>query len=268
MNDWAVLRRVTRLLLAATAALLLGGMLVWLARRPLFDIHRIELRGEGGLRHVSAASVRAALRGAGQVAGDADDAAVARPAVRPLRGNFFTLKLDDARRVFETLPWVAAVSVRRGWPDRLIVTLTEHRALGVWGDGRLLSDAGVLFTANPAEVDSEDDLPEFDGPERFAEPLARRYREFSAALAPLRTAIDGLEVSERASWTLHTRDDIVFELGRDEPPGSLPRRLDAVVASWPRVIARIAGRPARVDLRHANGFAVAGAGGARADEKS
>ena len=31
-----------------------------------------------------------------------------------------------------------------------VVTLTEHRALGVWSDGRLLSDAGILFVANAA----------------------------------------------------------------------------------------------------------------------
>ena len=46
------------------------------------------------------------------------------------------------------------------WPDRLLVTLTEHRALGVWEDGRLLSDRGELFVANPMRQ-IYGQLPEF-----------------------------------------------------------------------------------------------------------
>jgi len=51
-----------------------------------------------------------------------------------LTGNYFTIRLDRARQAFETLPWVAQASVRRIWPNRLRVTLTEHRALGQWSD--------------------------------------------------------------------------------------------------------------------------------------
>jgi cell division protein FtsQ len=86
------------------------------------------------LRHVTASSVRTALSGR-------------------LRGNYFTMRLDDTRRLFETVPWVSAASVRRVWPDRLVVTLTEHRALGIWEDGRLLSDRGDLFVANVDEAE-------------------------------------------------------------------------------------------------------------------
>ncbi len=239
------MRVATRLLLGATVLVVLGEAAVWVARRPMFDVDRIELRAADaavGLRHVSVAAVRAALRG---------------DTKGGLRGNFFTLRLEDARRVFETVPWVAAASVRRIWPDRLVVTFAEHKALGTWGEGRLLSDAGVLFVANPDEADSDGELPDFDGPERFAREAAQRFRDWSAALLPLRMQIDAITISERASWTLRTRDEVAFELGRDEPPGRITQRLAAVVASWPAVRARVQGSPTRVDLRYANGLAVA-----------
>lgn len=221
-------------------ALAAGGALAWIAQRPWFDIRRIELRGE--LRHVSAAAVRTATAG-------------------KLRGNFFTLDLGEARRAFEAVPWVAHASVRRAWPDRLVVTITEHRALGVWNGGRLLSDAGTLFVANADEAEVYGPLPEFSGPDDVAADAAARYYEFASLLAPLELQIERVTISERRSWSIATRTaegrGPVFELGRDEPRGRLVERLAAIAARYPHVLARINGTAVRFDARYANGFAVA-----------
>ncbi len=237
------MQRITRLLIVAAALVVISAAALWTTQRPMFDIRRIELRGaDGELQHVSVSAVRAALRGEGKAT---------------LRGGYFTLRLDEARRVFESLPWVAGVSVRRAWPNRLFVTFTEHRALGTWADDRLLSDAGVLFVANQAEAEVNGPLPEFGGPDRFATEAARRFHEITAALAPLQLTVEALEVSERASWTLRTNSNQTIELGRDEPTGRIGHRMAAMVASYPLVVARAGGAPPRIDLRYANGFAVA-----------
>ncbi len=226
----------TRAALAATAALAIAAALLWTAQRPWFEFRRIEIGGD--VRHVSQAAVRAAVSGR-------------------LAGNYFTMRLDTARRAFEALPWVAAVSVRRIWPNRLRVTLVEHRALGEWDDGRLVSDAGVLFVANPAEAEVEGPLVSFSGPPQWAAQAVRHFREFSAALAPLQMRIVGMRVSDRASWSLNTMPRLQIELGRDEPAGRLQERLAAVVSAMPVVLARLDGPPARIDARYSNGFAAA-----------
>lgn len=242
MTSVRMMDLAARLLLAAALLTLLAAGLLWLAQRPAFDIRRIDVRGD--LQHVSGAAVRAAVAG-------------------QLHGNFFTMRLDEARRSFETTPWVARASVRRVWPDRLLVTLTEHRALGVWGDGRLLSDAGVLFTANPAEAEVYGPLAQLDAPEALAAEVARRYYEFSAALAPLSLQVAAVDVSERASWRLRAaageRPGPVIELGRDEPVGRLSDRIQQIAATWPQVVARLNSPPARIDMRYATGFAAASA---------
>lgn len=240
MNAVAAMQWAARALFAAALTLAAGGAALWLAQRPWFDLRRIEVRGD--LQHVSGTAIRAAVAGR-------------------LRGNFFTMRLDEARRVFESVPWVAAASVRRAWPDRLVVTLTEHRALGIWGDGRLLSDQGRLFVANVAEAELYGPLPAFDGPAAFAAEAARRFYEFSALLAPLALKIEAVRVSERAAWSLATSAQGAagprFDLGRDDPPGRLAERLEAIVAHYPRVVARFDGPPARIDARYPNGFAAA-----------
>jgi cell division protein FtsQ len=229
---------LTGLALAATAALLLAGAVLWLAQRPGFDFRRIEIHGDAG--HLSAATVRTAVSG-------------------HLAGNYFTMRLDSARRVFETLPWVASASVRRIWPNRLSVTLVEHRALGQWDDGRLVSDRGVLFVANPAEAEADLNGPlvAFSGPPRYAEAAVRHFHEFAAQLAPLQVSIRAVGVSDRASWSLAAAPPLHIELGRDDPPGRLQERLRSVVAAMPLVVARLDGPAARIDARYSNGFAAA-----------
>ncbi len=228
------LRWLTRALLALAVALAAVTALLWAAQRPRFDFHRIDIVGE--LRHVSRAEIRTAIAG-------------------HLAGTFFTLRLGQARAAFEAIPWVASASVRRVWPDRLVVRLVERHALGVWSDGRVLSEDGLLFDGNPAEAELDGAQIEFAGPPRFAAEAAGRLRAFSAALAAVPTTVAALEISDRASWTLRTPGGQRFELGRDEPPGSVQARLDAVVAAYPTVLAQLGGPPRRIDARYDNGFA-------------
>jgi len=234
MNALAALRWATRLALAATLVVGLSAGLAWLAQRPRFDFHRIEVVGE--LRHVSRAAIRAAIAGR-------------------LQGNFFTMRLAQSRAAFESIPWVASASVRRVWPDRLVVTLVERRAIGIWSDGRVVSDAGQLFEVNPAEAELDGPQVEFAGPPRFAAEAVQKLGSLGTLLRPLSATIVALEISDRASWTLRTQAGQTFDLGRDDPPGAVPARLAAIVAHYPTVLAQLSGPPAHIDARYNNGFA-------------
>lgn len=237
MNTVRAMRWAATALLAASGVLLGAALAIKFAHSPRFDLRRIEIVGD--VHHISRAAVRAAISGR-------------------LVGNYFTIRLDQARHAFEALPWVAQVSVRRIWPNRLRVTLTEHRALGEWSDGRLVSDAGVLFVANPAEAEADGSLVSFAGPARYASDAVDRFHRFSALLAPLQLRIAALRISDRASWSLITSPRMHIELGRDDPPGSVQRRLAGIVAAYPVVLARLEGPAKRIDARYANGFTAAG----------
>jgi len=239
MNARAM-NRLAALCVVLALVLVAGAALSRLAYQPKFQLKRVDVRGD--LRHVTAVSVRAALAGR-------------------LRGNYFTMRLEDTRRLFETVPWVAQASVRRVWPDRLLVTLIEHRALGVWADGRLLSDRGVLFVANPDEAEIYGALPEFTGPDLAARDAARRYYELSAQFAALSLRIDAIDISDRKAWSLRVSDEARealpsrIELGRDSTAAPLSQRVAQIIAAYPLVIAQFGGAPARIDARYANGLA-------------
>ena len=237
MNPVRLMNSLAVLCASFAALLVLGGALFWMAQRPYFSLRAIEVHGE--LQHVTSASLRAAVAGR-------------------LKGNFFTMRLDDTRRLLESVPWVAQASVRRVWPDRLLITLTEHRALGLWDDGRLLSDVGDLFVANPAEAEIHGALPAFEGPEAVARDVARRYYEFAALLAPLGMKVASIAVSDRRSWTVEVASadgPTRLELGRDADAMTLHDRLAQIVAAYPMVAARVGGAPQSIDARYPNGLA-------------
>jgi len=245
MNRLAAACIALALLVVAAAALLRA------AQAPRFALRQIDVRGD--LRHVTAASVRTAVAGR-------------------LRGTYFTVRLDDARSAFEGVPWVSRASVRRVWPDRLLVTLTEHRALGIWDDGRLLSDRGELFVANPDEAEIYGALPAFSGPADSAGDAVRRYYEFSAKLATLSLRIDAIDISARRAWALRVSDEAAasetrIELGRDSAQATMSQRVQEIVDAYPAVLAFTGGPPARIDARYANGFAAMPATAARPDRE-
>jgi cell division protein FtsQ len=232
----------TRLVLTVASTLVMAGAGGWFVQRPWFDLRHVELRAADreGLRHVNANTVRAAMVGR-------------------LAGNFFTMSLDEARRVFESVPWVAAVSLRRAWPDRLVVTVSEHRAIAVWDDGRLLAESGRLFVANVAEAEVYGPLPQIEAPARFSAEVARRLPAFAARAASLGLAVENVEVSERASWALRTESGLEIELGRDEPRGRLDERLARIVSHFPAVAGHLGADLLRIDARYPQALAVVAA---------
>ena len=125
-------------LYALAAVLLLYAVLFVVLHLPIFPLKAVSVEGE--LTHVTREQLKLIVG-------------------RHLRGNFFTLDLVQARVAFQKLPWVRNVSVRRRWPDRLEVTVEEHRELARWGDIALVNSYGELFHAA-----SDSELPVFYGP--------------------------------------------------------------------------------------------------------
>lgn len=241
MNVWHNARVMNTLANAVSAATLLAtclAVLWWLSQRPVFALSQVRIAAAEGhpLRHVSPLLLRSAV-------------------AREVRGNFFAVDLDAVRAIFEAVPWVRHASVRRIWPDGLEVSVEEHRALALWGDGRLVNTFGELFAANLDEAEEDGELPELAGPEGSALQVARRYGELRTMLASLRVQPDSVALSPRHAWTVRLDNGTTLLLGRDEGM-PIDRRMARWVDTWPQVAASLNRRIEVIDLRYPNGFAV------------
>ena len=162
------------------------------------------------------------------------------------------------RAAFESVPWVRKAMVRREWPNKLIVTLEEHRALGTWGDdGRLLSVKGDVFTANLAEAEDDGDLLEFDGPVGSEKEVVARFDQFRNWFAPIKLEPESVALSNRYAWTVKLDNGLTVELGRAESDATLKERIARLVSVYPQLVDRLQGKKIEnVDMRYPNGLAL------------
>lgn len=173
-----------------------------------------------------------------------------------LRGNFFTVDLDEVRATFEKLPWVRRAEVRRRWPAAIELRLEEHQAVAYWtandsGETRLVNRQGEIFTAS-----SNATMPNFSGPEGMSREVLGQYDRFAAAVAPLGRKLVGVGLSARLAWQLKLDDGMVVELGRDQAKPSLDQRLARFVGNFPKAVETLNLKVAVADLRYPAGFAL------------
>ncbi|MCO4858642.1 cell division protein FtsQ/DivIB [Herbaspirillum sp. WGmk3] len=239
-QDVKMLNAISSALIALVLLALVASGLWWVAQRPMFTLHtiRIESSGDMPLEKVNALTVRAT-------------------AVPRIHGNFFTANLTAVRAAFEAVPWVRKAMVRREWPDRLVVKIEEHKALGTWGeDGKLLSQKGDVFTANLAEAEDDGDLLEFDGPPGSEKQVVARLALFRQWFAPIKLEPESLVLSNRYAWTVRLDNGMTVELGRDQGDAVLKERVARLVAVYPQLLERLQGKIESVDLRYPNGMAL------------
>jgi cell division protein FtsQ len=224
-DDPQALRRLANSLMGLAVLLVMVIALNYALHLPVFALRAVQL--DTRPQRVERAQLEAAAR-------------------RSLRGNFFTVDLDQARDAFEQLPWVRSVSVRRQFPWQLDVRLEEREALARWNGNALVDTDGEVFVAKDSDA-----LPDFSGPDDAAAEMAQRYAEFGRVLAPLGFRIAAVDLSPRHAWRLTLQNGMIIELGRDD----LKARLARFVAAYPQYAAQMKAPAKYVDLRYRDGFA-------------
>lgn len=168
-----------------------------------------------------------------------------------VKASFFSVDLPGMRHELEQMPWIASAQVRRVWPDQLLVRLEEHLPIARWGDEALLNNQGKAFA--PKEQANYQHLPQLYGPKRAQQQVMQQYQMLSQMLRPLGFSVARLELRERGSWFLSTGQGIELLLGRDH----LVEKMRRFTAIYDKALKEQQTNIARIDLRYANGLAVA-----------
>ncbi len=166
-------------------------------------------------------------------------------------GTFFTVDIAAVRSAIDELPWVANAEVRRIWPDQLEIIIQEQLPVARWGSEALLSTQGYLFTA--VDVAEYQHLPQLIGPKDGQLRVMQQYLKFSQALRPLGYSVAQLEMRERGSWFVTTQTGLQLLFGRDH----LVEKMRRFAVVYEKELQEQADKIERVDLRYANGLAVA-----------
>lgn len=213
----------------------------WVTNKSYFDLRVIYIQSE--LVHNSPATLRLAI-------------------ASRIKGNFFTVDLDEVRSVFESAPWVRKVKeIKRVWPYGLSVSLQEYQPVALWGENRqtshLLDEYGDVFEANVADVEDKQ-LPLLSGPEQGHANVSlwQMYQRLNARLIVLDWHIDELHLSEQGTWRMVLDDGTQVMIGRGEE-AEIENRVTTFASTLPTAMLPYgAHRLLAADLRHANGYAL------------
>ena len=237
--DIRLMNLMAFVMLLAFAALLVSALSLWVARQQAFSLHGIAVAGE--LSHNNAVTLRANV-------------------TPRLSGTFFSIDLERARLVFEALPWVRKAVVRREFPDRLRVTLQEHKTVAYWGvegEPKLVNSFGEVFEANLGEVE-QDALPRLHGPDGQAPQVLLMFQTLQPLFEEMDMTLDQLELTAHGGWRAHFEEGAVVELGSGSTPEVLAR-----TERFLRTLTQVTSRFGRksdaletADLRHEDGYAL------------
>ncbi|MDE2149633.1 MAG: FtsQ-type POTRA domain-containing protein [Gammaproteobacteria bacterium] len=163
--------------------------------------------------------------------------------------------LAAIRRRIAALPWVAAVSVRRRWPDALVLEARERRPLARWNASALLADDAQPFSPPAGELRQAalEALPQLSGPADRAGDVLGVWQRLQPALADTPFSLTALSLDARGEWRAYTATGIELRFGDADPVADVTLlRQVAAPALAPRLT-----EVAAIDLRYSNGFAVA-----------
>ncbi len=239
------MQKLSRFLMRCFLVMLVIGVLVWLSQRPVFTLKQVQVEPVAGqtLKHVSKSLVK-------------------QQVLETVQGNFFSVRLEDVKRGFESMPWVRHANVRRVWPNGLVVSIEEQKAFGTWGGSdshTLMNSHGELFTGRVSEVNDDVRLLDFSGPDDASKEVMSLYERANNWFKPWGAEVTSLALTERYAWHVKLSNGMKVEFGRDEESSDknlTEERVARLFKYWPQVQEKWANRVDAVDLRYANGFAV------------
>ena len=172
-------------------------------------------------------------------------------AKEPVLKGYFAQDIQEVKDKLLQLSWVKDVIVRKSYPDRLSISLVEHKPVAVWNNIHYLSDQGVVFSL-PSERFDKTGLPIMFGPDAESKEVLEAWGKIQTELAFRNLSLKSLAMDNRGSWSITLANNIELRLGR----GEWTPKIDRFMMIFPEIEVPEGQRLGYVDLRYEHGAAV------------
>lgn len=220
-------------LMGGAALMILGGALLWLAvwiNNPAnLSIQRVDWQSE--FRYLDRGELQALIE----------------PHVQT---NLYLLDEVALETTLENHPWIRAVSLRKAWPNELLLNVEEQLPIAFWGDNQLLNQFGEIFTAELPEKLGE--FPMIHSPKKNGREMAERFISMSRSMSGLGLKIAELTEDDTGAWHMQLGDGQDVKIGRKEQE----KRIERFRVGYARELRSRFGDVRSIDLRYTNGFAI------------
>ena len=233
---------VTRIVLMFSVLCLIITMFQWFFSQPNFHLNYLILNiSSDNVQHVKPKELKKLV-------------------IMELNGTALTTDLGPIYKSVLSHPWIKEATVRRIWPNKILVNLVEHNIIGVWSDGRFVTQAGKLLQFDKLQSESirkEKNcfLLKLDGSNETVTAVLDRASMISKKASKVGLQTTGVQLTSQYDWRVFFSNGMKMELGGENLETPLEKRLDNFFNSIAWVRKKIKKDLISVDLRYAQGFA-------------
>ncbi|HEY7884794.1 MAG TPA: FtsQ-type POTRA domain-containing protein [Cellvibrionaceae bacterium] len=165
--------------------------------------------------------------------------------------KFMQLSIAQLKSQLEQESWIERATVTRKWPDTLHVALEEQVPIARWGDDGFLNHRGQVILVEDNSLLAQ--LPWLQGRQADSEKIMQHYLELGKLLRSRNLMMNKLHVDELGTWrlTLTSGANLVFG------DSDILLKMQRFLYIYDRHLIDVFEAVASVDLRYANGLAVA-----------
>lgn len=179
---------------------------------------------------------------------DKDD--VRTIAINYMHDGFFTVNLTAFESQLNDIPWVFRATIKRQWPNRVVINIVEQQPYFRWGESHLINKYGEKFFVG--DVTEYKHMPLLVGVDGREQTLISLYYKFSDGFKQVGGAVISFKEDARYDKEIKLANGIIINLGR----GHTDKQIQRCLSSFAMLSKSERDAIASIDLRHSNGFAV------------
>ncbi len=164
--------------------------------------------------------------------------------------NLYLLDEVKLEVELESHPWIRAVSLRKAWPNELLLNVEEQLPIAFWGENRLLNQFGETFVAELPEKLGE--FPLIYSPKNNGREMAERFIALARSMSSVGLKIAELTEDESGAWSMKLDEGQDVVIGRKEQE----KRIERFRVGYTQALRSRFSDIRSVDLRYTNGFAI------------
>ena len=151
----------------------------------------------------------------------------------------------------EALPWVKGAIVRKMWPNRLSIWVSEYQPVAFWNQNQFVTLDGIVFQLPSVRLTAKN-LPYLGGLDYQSLKVIETWNQIYVNLKSNNIMAKGVNIDDRGAWQVQLDNDIVLKLGR----GDWKSKLERFVTIYPQIDVPENKKIDYIDLRYTAGAAV------------
>ncbi|VTP73904.1 cell division protein FtsQ/DivIB [Haemophilus influenzae] len=151
----------------------------------------------------------------------------------------------------EALPWVKGAIVRKMWPNRLSIWVSEYQPVAFWNQNQFVTLDGIVFQLPSVRLTAKN-LPYLGGPDYQSLKVIETWNQIYVNLKSNNIMAKGVNIDDRGAWQVQLDNGIVLKLGR----GDWKSKLERFVTIYPQIDVPENKKIDYIDLRYTVGAAV------------